>query len=144
MKKQYQINIQGTQTLGEQRQDLSLYTLGDYAQKSGKHYISYRESEATGFDGDMTTLEINSDRCVTLTRTGKTRTQLIIENHKRNVCHYDTGLGGITMGVSASDIQNRLGADGGTLSFTYSLDIDASTVCENSLNITVRENKPNV
>lgn len=137
---EYIINIDGYQRNGEDRETLSLFTLGSF-QKNDDHYlISYNDSEATGFAGDVTTLEVVGDRLVTVTRRGNTFSELIIENGRRHTCHYDTGFGTMMLGVRADEIKNRLGENGGSLRFRYHLDVNSNEVSENMLNITVREN----
>lgn len=138
--KKYSITIDGNQMISGEHSKLSLFTLGDYTRADGNQVISYDESEATGFDGVRTTLTADSDRRVTIRRDGKTCSNLILEKSRRNVCHYNTEFGGLMLGVSASDIVNKLGEKGGTLSFKYTLDVDANTFCENEISITVREN----
>ena len=143
MKNRYTITINGRQRAADMNEKLSLSTLGSYGMVDGKNIIQYEESETTGFAGDITTLEIESDRRATLKRRGKTSSDLIIEMGRRNLCHYDTGEGPLIIGVFAHKIQNRLGPDGGELKLRYSLDVNSSTVSVNELNITVRENRTN-
>ena len=139
-KREYAITIDGIQDLSGERSTMSLFTLGSYtAESDGRRVISYKESAATGFEGDTTTVTVDKDRSVIMLREGNTNSQLIIERGRRNLCHYETLYGGMSLGVSAKEIVNGLTENGGTLSFKYSLDVDANTMCENEVNITVRE-----
>ncbi len=135
----YLINIDGYQRNGDDKETLSLFTLGTFKKKDDRFLISYNDSEATGFAGDVTTLEVFGDRLVTITRRGNTFSELIIESGRRHTCHYDTGFGTMTLGVRADRIKNRLGERGGSLAFRYHLDVNSNEVSENMLNITVRE-----
>ncbi len=143
MTEDYIINIDGYQQSGGEKETLSLFTLGSFEKKDGRYFISYHDSEATGFAGDVTTLEVIGNKQVTVRRQGKTFSELIIENGKRHQCHYDTGFGTMILGIHADEIKNSLTEGGGNLRFRYRLDVNSSEVSENQLNITVRENTIN-
>ena len=75
---------------------------------------------------------------VTLLRFGKMNTQLLIERGRRNVCHYETGYGSLTLGVAADAIDCRLTETGGTAAFSYILDADsAGLISKSSLEVSV-------
>ena len=103
------------------------------------YYIVYAETEATGYAGCTTTVRVSQDaRLVSMTRFGKTSSQLIIEKGIRHLCHYETGYGSISLGVAADVIEHNLLPDGGELQFSYTLDSGAETlISRNSVLITV-------
>jgi uncharacterized beta-barrel protein YwiB (DUF1934 family) len=78
---------------------------------------------------------------VTLERSGRTRSQLIVERGVRHQCHYDTGAGDLILGVLGSSIKSSLGERGGDLEVKYSLDINSAVASENEMYINVRESK---
>ncbi|MBR5806401.1 MAG: DUF1934 domain-containing protein, partial [Oscillospiraceae bacterium] len=51
MKENYLITIEGFITADGDTDNVSLTTLGSYQIKNGKHYIVYKETEATGYAG---------------------------------------------------------------------------------------------
>ena len=111
-------------------------------QKGGSYYITYKETETTGYEGCTTTLKIAVDGSrVVMLRFGKNGgvgTQLQIEKGKRNLCHYETGFGSMTLGVTADEIVNELTEKGGTVRFAYLLDANsADLVSRNRLEVTV-------
>ena len=63
----------------------------------------------------------------------------MIEKGQRHICHYDTGHGAITMGIAADEISADLSERGGSLQFSYNLDINSNLFSKNTVNITVRE-----
>ena len=139
IKEDYLITIDGVQQ-GEGDPDmLSFSTFGDFYKKCDDYYITYNESEATGFEGNVTTLKIEDNHRVTLERVGSLGSQIIIEKDKKHLCHYMTDFGDIVIGVSAMNIDNKLSDEGGNISFKYSLDINASELATNELNINVRK-----
>ncbi len=139
MKDGFLITIDGSQLADGELSKVSMSTVGSYHIHDGKNYILYDESAASGFEGDTTLVKIEGDRCVTMTRRGATNSQLVLQRDARNLCHYDTGFGDLTVGVRTSEIINRLNESGGLLSLKYSLDVGASTLAENEIKITVRE-----
>lgn len=143
MKENYLITIDNTQTDQDGPQRITLSTVGEYRYAPQKRVIRYADSSTTGFDGCETTLVV-SDGCVTFTRTGKQTANLVLENGKRYTGHYGTPFGDLTLGVFTDKVEDRLDENGGSLEFSYSLDINAAFFAKNELKITVREKKRHV
>lgn len=139
MKKDVLITIKGTRLMDGECDTVELMTSGTFSRRKGEYYISYEESEATGYEGSKTMLRVEGDRKVTMTRRGSTKSQLIIERDKRHLCHYDIGLGELLVGIHSQDIVSTLHDDGGELYFRYTLDINTSLASENEVSILVRE-----
>ena len=139
MEEKYLITIKGTM---EQRGDtdtVELMTRGSLVHKDGAYYIVYKETEATGYEGCTTTVKVADDaRKVSMLRFGKQTSQLVIEKGTRHLCHYETGYGAISLGVSADVIEHALDENGGKLQFSYTLDSGAeSFISRNLVDITV-------
>ncbi len=143
MKEDYLITIDGIQRSDTDEDKLSLTTVGSFYRRKGDYFIVYKESKATGFDGDITTLQVEANKKVTMRRKGKTNSELTIERGQKHLCHYDTGHGNFVVGILAKHIENNLNESGGKLSLSYALDINSNAVSENELNITVRETETN-
>lgn len=141
MKKDVVIKIKGVQRTEDDSDIVELLTVGRFYRKNGDYYISYEESEATGFEGSRTTLKVEGEQKVTMLRSGTSSSQLIVEKGRRHQCHYDTGYGALTMGVSGDKIISNLSDEGGELNFQYTLDINASMASENEVFINVKECK---
>lgn len=139
MSGKYLITIDGAQAYDNDQDSVSLSTIGEFSRQDDKFFISFKESAATGYEGDTTSLEIESDKKVTLNRRGVSNTQLIIERGQRHYSHYGTDFGGAMLGVRADSIENNLSDSGGKLNLRYSLDINANLLSYNSLDITVKE-----
>ncbi|MEA4912790.1 MAG: DUF1934 domain-containing protein [Oscillospiraceae bacterium] len=137
------ITIRGTQRADGDTDRQSLSTLGRYYKENGAYCISYTESEATGYQGSVTTLRVEEERRVTMLRTGAVAAELTLEKGRKHMCHYDTDFGSFILGVHADAIENKLTDKGGRLRLRYSLDLNATALSENELDITVRENKSN-
>ncbi|MEG0832957.1 MAG: DUF1934 domain-containing protein [Oscillospiraceae bacterium] len=143
MKDDYLITIEGSQERDGETDRLSLSTFGYFEHHCGKYYISYKEDEASGFGGDMTTVKIEDGNRVTMIRLGESNSRLVMEKGHRHLCHYSTGQGDLVVGIFAKEILNNLSESGGELQLSYSLDVNANSVSENKLNITVKENSQN-
>ena len=123
----------------EETDKIELMTYGSFLKKAGSYYISYKETETIGFAGCTTTIKIAEDGSrVALLRFGRTNSQLLIERERRNLCHYETGYGSMTLGVTADEIECGLTEKGGTAKFGYLLDANsAELVSRNRLEVTV-------
>lgn len=123
----------------EKEEFVELMTRGSLVLKGGSYYVTYRETETTGYEGCTTTVKVAEDaRKVSMLRFGKQSSQLIIEKGTRHLCHYETGYGSISLGVAADVIEQRLDENGGRLKFSYTLDSGAeSFISRNLVDITV-------
>ena len=139
MKEDYLIRIKGVQESEGEENEVELMTRGSFVQRGGSYYITYRETEATGYDGCTTTVKLDKAGTVSMLRFGPAPSQLVIEKGRRHICHYDTGHGAITMGIAADEIIADLSDRGGSLRFSYNLDINSSPFSKNTVSITVRE-----
>ena len=139
MKKDVLIDIKGIYRQDGEQDQVELVTTGSYYKRNGDYYIAYDESKMTGFDGTHTVLRVEGPQRVTLSRSGSTKSQLIIERGVRHQCHYDTGYGAMTIGVSGDRVFADLDDHGGKLQFSYSLDVNTSLASENEVFINVRE-----
>lgn len=105
----YLITIKGTMEQNGENDTVELMTRGNFVQRGNSYYIVYAETEATGYAGCTTTVRVSQDaRLVSMTRFGKTSSQLIIEKGIRHLCHYETGYGSISLGVAADVIENEI------------------------------------
>ena len=132
------LKITGTQLVDGEKDVIEVTTKGNYYEKDQKHYLFYDESESTGFPGSQTTVEYEpSNGRITMTRTGPTSSQLIVEESVRHQCSYDTGYGTLMIGISGKKIKSTLEDKTGNLSFCYDLDVDTNLVSENSVAIEI-------
>ena len=138
MKKDVLINIKGIYQVDDDRDEIELFTTGQYYKKNGEYYICYDETEATGFEGSRTTLRVNPDRVV-MQRTGASISQLIVELGVRHQCHYDIGMGDMMIGVLGNKVKSTLDEKGGHLIIKYSLDVNSLLASENEMYINVKE-----
>lgn len=139
MKENYLINIEGTMEQDGESDKVSLMTRGNFVQREDRFFISYKETEATGYQGSITTVKAEGDKKVSMLRNGQMPSRLVIELGKRHVCHYDTGFGSLSLGVAADEIENSLTEHGGELMFSYTLDTGMERLSRNKVKITVQE-----
>lgn len=137
MKKDVLIKIVGTQIVDDDSSSIEILTVGTFYRRNESYYISYDESEATGLAGSHTTLKIDPTNRVTLLRSGRAATNLVIESGRRHQCNYGTEYGDMQIGISGHDITSELSDEGGSLSFRYSVDVDTALTSENHVHINI-------
>ena len=138
MKKEVSITIKSVINSAEGNDEIELFTKGSYYIKNGSFYISYLESQTTGFDGYRTTLKVEGEDKVTMLRSGDSKSELVIEKDKRHLCHYGLPEGDLFLGVSADKIESTLDESGGELRFSYSLDINSAILNTMDVHINVK------
>ncbi len=141
MNEDYMIRIEGKQKTPDDENAVTLMTRGSYQLKNGNYFITYKETEATGYEGSTTTVKVDKSGVVTMIRFGKANSQLSIESGKRHVCHYETGFGALSLGISGNNIINTLNDEGGRLLFCYDVDINSNNISSNTVDITVKQAK---
>ena len=140
MKKDVMIYIKGIRNIDGDKDTIELYTKGRYYKRSGMYFLSYDEMEEDDVEPTIKTiLKVDGTKCVTMTKSGKRKSQLIIENGERHQCHYDNGYDDWIMGIEGSGIENGLKDNGGVLNFKYSMDINTMLTSEHEINIVVKE-----
>ncbi len=143
MKKDAMISIKGIYNVDGSPDTVELLTCGRFYRRNNSYWLSYEESETTGFEGHKTTLHIENDK-VTMRRSGLSESQLVVQSGKRHQCLYDTGFGAITVGVNGRTVKSTLDDNGGTVDFSYSMDINTALTSENRVIIEVKPNSENI
>lgn len=140
MKKKATIYILGTQYVDDDKDFVELTTEGEFQKKDGSFFLTYSEDELSGVKGSKTTIKIEGEKRAVITKSGNSRSTLIVEPEKRNLCRYETEYGDILFGISDCDIFCQLDDNGGEAKLKYSLDVNSGLVSKNELDIKVRLN----
>ena len=115
-----------------------LFTKGEFREHGGSFFIDYDESEATGYEGSHVQLRIGQqDDTVTMTRTGKVRSSLLLEQGRLNVGYYWLEGGELQLGVTTTAMNSTLTEFGGTFYCAYRLDVNSLPMSENTLLVEV-------
>ncbi len=140
MNKEVIISIEGQEIIPEMGEEnkTELVTEGKYYKKGEKHYLSYKETEVTGFDATTTMLKIEDNR-VALTRYGQVNTHMVFASGEKHTGYYDTPYGSFTVGVVSDDVKVEFNEKRGKIDIHYLLEIDNNTKAEHTLSLNVRE-----
>ena len=118
------LSIRGTQRYeGIDPDVIELVTEGAMEFRDGGWDISYEETELTGMAGVTTTFRIEPGK-VTLTRTGRLRSQMIFQQGVRHESLYQMELGTLLMEVCAQSIFFDITPEGGMIDLVYTIDIE--------------------
>ena len=133
MEKPVIISIRGVQSLEPGEEDvMELVTQGVLRQEEGEGFsLSYLESELTGLEGTMTTIQVEGE--------GTLNSEMIFQEGQKHVSLYETPYGGLMLGVNTHRAKADLGTAGGRLSIRYALEVDSQPIGENSFEIQVTE-----
>ena len=132
------ICIDGTVDQQGEQERIQLKTRGSFLRRGNSFFITYEETETTGYAGCTTTVKVAGDESrVAMLRFGPASSQLIIEKGVRHVCHYETGVGALTLGVAADEIRCQLTDAGGQAFFSYTLDDGTQELSRNLVEVTV-------
>lgn len=114
-----------------------MYRLGGY------WYVTYVETETTGYEGCITTLKVAVDdtgengHVVTLTRKGDASSHLIMQQGTRTLGSYNVFGNTMEIGVYTDDMEYQFGENGGRFHLHYTLDMNTNLLSENELTIEV-------
>ena len=90
IKEDVTISLVSTQSDGKNSEQSEIITKGTYKKIDDRYVISYKETEATGFDGATTELSVYGDEKVVMNRTGDFMSNLIVEMGKKHHCQTKT------------------------------------------------------
>lgn len=132
------IKIVGTQTVDDEKDVIELTTSGTLEQVENGWQLCYHESEATGMEGTVTTLDLSPGK-LSLMRNGSHPSMLILEKKRRHHCNYQTPYGNIDLGTYTSQLDYDLDQNGGEVSFSYTLGFNGGVNSAHTIHITVQE-----
>lgn len=136
MKKNQIISLLSVQIQDDERTESELFTDAVINCTKNNSTISYEDTEATGFEGSVTTVKITNGREATIMRTGASNSLLTFETGKKHYCQYGTPFGMFQMGVYTHAIEDTL-LENGRLYMKYTLDVNASKLSDNEITITI-------
>lgn len=126
MKKEVMLEIRGRQSYDGQEPDvIELVTEGTMEFRDGGWDVSYEETELTGLAGVTTTFRVEPGK-VTLSRTGKLRSQMVFQEGVRHESLYQLDFGALLLTVCAKQVFFDIVPDGGTIDLLYSIEIENS------------------
>ena len=131
------VSVKGYQSIDNDEDVVELKTVGTYNFKNDKYYIFYDEINEDGAK-TQTMLKVDENVAV-LKRTGATDSRMVIEVGKRNSSVYQTPMGEFFMDIYGEQVKSTLNENGGTVSLIYSLNMNATPVGRNRIEITVKE-----
>ena len=140
MKKDVVITLKSVQYVDDNRAETELTTEAQFKHIKNGYSITYKESEATGFDGSTTVLTCYGNKYATILRSGTAASNLVIDSDKKQHCHYGTPYGDFMVGIYTHKIDNKLTDNGGELYMKYTVDINSSYVSDNEIFLSVRGN----
>ena len=141
MEKEVVISIKGMQQYeGALPDAVELVTAGRLARDGTGYTLSYQESELTGLDGTLTTIQVDGEQ-VTLMRVGEFNSQLVFQEGRRHFSMYNTPYGAMTIGVNTRHLLAQLTDQGGDIEVDYSVEVDHALAGRNVFRISVRESE---
>lgn len=131
------ISIKGSLTTADSEEDaFELMTDGEYSWEGGVSTFSYIESQLTGFDGLLTTFNVEPDRVV-LRRGDESNADMIFSEDQKHHFLYETPFGAITMGIDTHSIVKNMRDDGGHLEIRYDIEVDSVSISSNLFSIDI-------
>ena len=139
MEKDVVISIKGMQNYeGEDSDTIELVTEGRLTRDEGGYTLSYQESELTGLEGTLTTIQVEGEQ-VTLMRVGEVNSQMVFQEGRRHLSMYNTPYGAMAIGVNTRRLLAELNDQGGDIEIDYAIEIDHAIAGRNMFQIKVKE-----
>ena len=139
MEKEVLISIKGMQKYeGTPPDVMELVTKGRLARDGEGYTLSYQESELTGLEGTLTTIQVEGEQ-VTLMRVGEFNSQLVFQEGRRHLSMYNTPYGAMAIGVNTRHLLASLNDQGGDIEVDYTIEVDHALTGRNVFRINIRE-----
>ena len=141
MDKEVVISIKGIQKYEGALPDVvELVTAGRLVREGSSYTLSYQESELTGLEGTLTTIQVEGEQ-VTLMRVGEFNSQLVFQVGRRHLSVYNTPYGAMSVGVHTRHLLAELSGRGGDIEVDYSIEVDHTLAGRNIFRISVKESE---
>ena len=141
MEKDVVISIKGIQKYEDTDPDvIELVTAGRLTRVGESYTLSYQESELTGLEGTLTTIQVEGEQ-VTLMRAGEVNYQMVFQEGRRHLSMYNTPYGAMAIGVNTRHLLADLTDQGGDIEIDYAIEIDHALAGRNVFQIKVSENQ---
>ena len=141
MEKDVVISIKGIQKYEDTDPDvIELVTAGRLTRVGESYTLSYQESELTGLEGTLTTIQVDGEQ-VTLMRVGEFTSQMVFQEGRRHLSMYNTPYGAMAIGVNTRHLLADLTDQGGDIEIDYAIEIDHALAGRNVVQIKVSENQ---
>ena len=141
MEKDVVISIKGMQQYEDTDPDtIELVTAGRMQRVVESYTLSYQESELTGLEGTLTTIQVDGEQ-VTLMRVGEVNSQMAFQEGRRHLSMYNTPYGAMAIGVNTRHLLADLTDQGGDIEIDYAIEVDHALAGRNVFQIKVTENQ---
>ena len=139
MEKDVVISIKGIQKYeGQDSDTIELVTEGRLTRDEGGYTLSYQESELTGLEGTLTTIQVEGEQ-VTLMRVGEVNSQMVFQEGRRHLSMYNTPYGAMAIGVNTRHLLAELDDHGGNIEIDYCIEVDHAVASRNIFCIQFKE-----
>ena len=139
MEKDVVISIKGTQRYDNNDPDvIELVTQGRLTREGESYTLSYQESELTGLEGTLTTIQVDGEQ-VTLMRVGEFTSQMVFQEGRRHLSMYNTPYGAMAIGVNTRHLLAELNDQGGDIEIDYAIEIDHALAGRSVFQIKIKE-----
>lgn len=133
------IAMKSAQIINDDRTETELTTEGVFQLSGDTAVMRYTDSEATGFEGSVTEVQVTGTQLASISRTGSATSHLVVETGKKHYCHYTMPFGEMTIGIYTHTIKNELTGDGGNLFMKYTLDMNGCYLSDNEIQLSIRK-----
>jgi len=120
------LSLRGRQSyMGQEPEVIELVTEGELEETEKGWKLSYAESELTGLAGVNTTFLVEGDT-VTLTRTGKLKSEMFFREGESRDSLYRMEFGALMLTVCATRVAADITHLGGTIDLVYNISVEQS------------------
>lgn len=126
------ISLTSIQVQDDDKNETELFTKAVVSKSGIYDVISYEDTQATGFEGSVTTIKVNGNKSASIIRKGTANSVLSLETGRKHYCEYGTPYGNMQIGVYTHSINNTI-AENGRLYLRYTLDLNSSRLSDNEI-----------
>ena len=138
MKKKVILSIRGRQAYQDQDPDIiELVTEGVMELRGGGWEIQYQESDLTGLEGVTTVFRVEPGK-VTLTRSGRLKSQMVFQSGVAHESLYQMEFGALLMRVCARQIVFDITPEGGFIDLVYAIEIENTAAGDVDYHLDIR------
>ena len=139
MKDNYRIKVIGKQTIDGETDTIEVITEGDLLIGDGRITVTYPEYSEDNPSVRTDTTVTYENGVLSIERRSEMSSHLMLEEHVRHECLYNTPMGQMFIGIYTDSITCKINEQGGEIRAAYQLDFNTAAASYNELFISIKE-----
>jgi Uncharacterized protein conserved in bacteria len=132
------VSVKGLQFADNTEQgEVEVITPGSYYYKNGKHFVVYEETLEGEIKPKKNIIKASKE-ALEIVQKGSYSTNMLFEKNKKNLSFYNTPYGGVSIGITATNLRVKEEADSIGIHVEYALEVNQEYLADCTVSIDIK------